>query len=268
MENDLRDAKWWKKLAAVMELQQPVHDAIQADRPLLSQCSTIWSTLTDHAEAWHKKYSKEVSDAFASGVVNCFKKRAETHYHAAMPAAYLLDPINFVEPAHHKGQLRPPFKNLSETERADVVATVARVTKSSQEAVEAELLELETSKWSEDMLRKARAGMKRTEVTKAGGHTAVGAASVVIRRAFWLDTAAEKYPILATAADRLLSVHVTTAAAERNWSAWGRVYQANRNQLGIDKAEKLVYVKANYADSDDEDEEEQHEVIALDFVDF
>ncbi|KAJ9516881.1 hypothetical protein QJQ45_027295 [Haematococcus lacustris] len=83
------------------------------------------------------------------------------------------------------------------------------------------------------------------------------------RRAFWSVTAAEQvlltppplivpaivdlqFPILAKAAVRLLSVHVSTAAAERNWSVWTSIYRnALRNSLSVEQAEKLVYVKAN-----------------------
>ncbi len=41
---------------------------------------------------------------------------------------------------------------------------------------------------------------------------------------------------MAKAARRLLAVHVTTAAAERNWSVWGRTYTNIRNALSIDRA--------------------------------
>ena len=39
---------------------------------------------------------------------------------------------------------------------------------------------------------------------------------------FWLSKAEKQFPLLAVAANKLLSAHATTAAAERNWSAWGR----------------------------------------------
>ncbi|KAJ9531250.1 hypothetical protein QJQ45_006692 [Haematococcus lacustris] len=55
-----------------------------------------------------------------------------------------------------------------------------------------------------------------------------------------------QFPILAKAAVRLLSVHVSAAAAERNWSVWTSIYRnALRNKLSVEQAEKLVYVKAN-----------------------
>ncbi|KAL6759835.1 hypothetical protein V8C86DRAFT_2565464 [Haematococcus lacustris] len=40
-------------------------------------------------------------------------------------------------------------------------------------------------------------------------------------------------------------MHVTTAAAERNWSSWGNTYNAGRSQLNVATAEKMVYIKAN-----------------------
>lgn len=47
---------------------------------------------------------------------------------------------------------------------------------------------------------------------------------------------------MAEAATRLLSCHATTAAAERNWSVWGRVYTATRNGLKVATAEKIIFI--------------------------
>jgi hypothetical protein len=73
-------------------------------------------------------------------------------------------------------------------------------------------------------------------------------------RNFWVSLAAKQFPMLSVAARQLLTLHVTTAAAERNWSAWGRLYTALRNQLGLEKAEKMVFIKANMPDADSDDE--------------
>jgi hypothetical protein len=48
---------------------------------------------------------------------------------------------------------------------------------------------------------------------------------------------------------KLLSMHATTAAAKKNWSAWGRNYTSLPNNLGKEMAEKLIYVEANMASS-------------------
>lgn len=49
----------------------------------------------------------------------------------------------------------------------------------------------------------------------------------------------------AKACDALLSMCVTACASERNCSKWGLTYVPNRNALGIDTAQKLIYVPQN-----------------------
>ena len=45
---------------------------------------------------------------------------------------------------------------------------------------------------------------------------------------------------------------------ERSNSAWGRKFVANRNRLGLDTAEKLIYIKANHMEEQTpEDKEDQ-----------
>jgi hypothetical protein len=39
---------------------------------------------------------------------------------------------------------------------------------------------------------------------------------------------------------RLLCLHATSAATERNWSLWGREYTSARNALGLERAKKLI----------------------------
>ncbi|KAJ9532156.1 hypothetical protein QJQ45_003952 [Haematococcus lacustris] len=67
--------------------------------------------------------------------------------------------------------------------------------------------------------------------------------------------AAPQFPILAKAAQRLLSAHASTAAAERNWSVWGHTYHnALRNNLSVEVAKREVYLKANVPTTDSDDE--------------
>ncbi|KAJ9533453.1 hypothetical protein QJQ45_026466 [Haematococcus lacustris] len=46
-------------------------------------------------------------------------------------------------------------------------------------------------------------------------------------------------------ASRLLGVHATSAASERNWSAWGRLFTSARTRLTLERAKMLIYIKAN-----------------------
>jgi hypothetical protein len=70
-------------------------------------------------------------------------------------------------------------------------------------------------------------------------------ASVEERRNFWATYMAKAYPLLTWAALKLLSMHVTTCSAERNWSQWGLVYTKVRNRLQLSRGEKIVFIRAN-----------------------
>jgi len=53
------------------------------------------------------------------------------------------------------------------------------------------------------------------------------------------------HPLLAAAAGRLLSAHVTSCATERNWSLFGNIFTKTKNRLALEKAKKLAYIRAN-----------------------
>ena len=54
---------------------------------------------------------------------------------------------------------------------------------------------------------------------------------------------------------RLLSAHSTSAATERNWSLWGRIFVAARSSLGLERAKKMIAIcaaeQAEHHESDD-----------------
>ena len=59
---------------------------------------------------------------------------------------------------------------------------------------------------------------------------------------------ADQFPLLAAAAAvQLLSMHATTAACERTWSAFGQLFTKTRNQLLVERGKKIVQIKANSA---------------------
>ncbi|DBB07197.1 TPA: hypothetical protein ACH3X1_011764 [Trebouxia sp. C0004] len=66
------------------------------------------------------------------------------------------------------------------------------------------------------------------------------------RRAVWLPRGqlGKDYSTLAGLVLRLLSLHATSCAPERNWSLWGQLYRKNRSRLGLLRAEKLVFVSS------------------------
>jgi hypothetical protein len=81
-------------------------------------------------------------------------------------------------------------------------------------------------------------------------------APVDSRLRYWARYLAGNYPLLASAARRLLLLHVTTCSCERNWSLWGTTYTKARNALAIERAEKLIYIKANGGQGNSKDDQE------------
>lgn len=53
------------------------------------------------------------------------------------------------------------------------------------------------------------------------------------------------YLAVAIVAATVLAMPVTSCAAERNWTIWGQVYIKNRSSLGLQRAQDLIFVKAN-----------------------
>ena len=49
---------------------------------------------------------------------------------------------------------------------------------------------------------------------------------------------------MASVARRVLSLHATSCAPERNWSLLGQLYRKNRSRLAIARAEKLVFISS------------------------
>ncbi|KAJ9520773.1 hypothetical protein QJQ45_007632 [Haematococcus lacustris] len=175
------------------------------------------------------------------GVVAAFKRRAEMHYDPVHAAAYVVEPAHFKAPRDGL-HARPPFTHVTTKQLQDTIDTVARLSKGSTAAVRKELAALKLGKWSDDMVRDLASIQEQTRTLEDGRTIA---ADISVRRGFWDFTARAEYPLFSEAATRLLSMHITTAAAERNWSVWGQYYDAGRSQLGINKAELMVYINAN-----------------------
>lgn len=245
---------------------QPVSDGIhqlEADNALLSQVLDVWYSLEKHFKAW-----VVANPALADGVLASYERRFKKHYHPAMAAARLLDPINFVR-SQGETQPRLDLDGLRPGQREEVVQLITRLNgknvrdADAKAAVEEELDQLDMGAWPDSMKRMGTKLMVRT--TQDDGSVTVQ--PTTHRVTLW-ERHSELYPMCAGAAVRLLSAHVTTAAAERNWSAWGRTYTNIRNRLGIKTAEKMVYIKANKKLPEGEGEEDgDGVVVALDFGD-
>ena len=61
----------------------------------------------------------------------------------------------------------------------------------------------------------------------------------------WWGLVAGRYPALSHVALKVFSIPATSAASERNWSAFGFIHSKLRNRLSNEQVEKIVYIYWN-----------------------
>jgi hypothetical protein len=171
-----------------------------------------------------------------------FKARIQKHYDKAWAAAFLVDPVNAVKGNRGWYLNFDELRDYQVTEAQECFTELAGGGADAKAAVAKELGKLQVEPLPESMARTLPTLTEHTQL--AGGK--VQLASAVARRAWW-DRAAHHFPHIAPAAVRLLSFHVTSCAAERNWSRWGHVCKKARNRLGLERAEMLVAIEAHGA---------------------
>jgi len=73
---------------------------------------------------------------------------------------------------------------------------------------------------------------------------------------FWRYWASKHcFRVLSRVAARLLCMHPTACACERNWSAWGQLYTKLRSKIAVERARKLRYIHSNGKESGKERED-------------
>ena len=107
------------------------------------------------------------------------------------------------------------------------------------EGVSRELTELDLGDWPAEMADAGEYLSKRDYNADPAQLQILIPSSPSLCRNLWPIKAERHFPKLAFAANKLLSAHTTTVAAERNWSAWGRIYDSLRVSLSLDKKHDL-----------------------------
>ncbi|GLC42279.1 hypothetical protein PLESTM_001312000 [Pleodorina starrii] len=173
----------------------------------------------------------------------------------AMQLAYLLDPVNFIK---DKGTAEwcLPWSQFTLEQRQRMRQLAAEVfagagigsTEGEKEKDKQDKMAVLFAEWGLILLMDVPEEcsdymptlVRRTEVT-VGEQTKVEIAGLPLRLKFWRLYMASTYPALAYVANRVLRLHATTCAAERDWSLWGR----DLSQKAQERAEKLTYVRQN-----------------------
>jgi hypothetical protein len=259
------DAEFWAQLSHATAFLQPFSDMIhqvEADRPALGRCYAGLMQLDKHVRATVEKWQDEPDLVASCPMVLCtWERRLDNTGDSGVQAllqpthivAYMLDPLYAVcestGPAGAAVCSDAQLPNVAEEQEAAARHLIRRLG-GIQAAHEFD--ELTLSGYSGALRGKVFACQRTASIAaQAAAQTCDGVgqkrkrqpehvASLQMRKGLWKKYASQQYPALAKVVVRLLCLHATSAATERNWSLWGRVYTSARNALGLERAKKLI----------------------------
>lgn len=207
----------------------------------------VWRALEQHVEEW----SETTPASNSESITSIFDQRKEKCFYDEFYAAYVVDPINFKHtPGPDGGRWTAP--KLSESEVSKALDVFYRLSECRTEQ-QKQQLKREFASCRLSIPTRLADFMPALTISKQGD--AMSVPSVQLRREFLREHAADTFPLLAKSADKLIGMHVTTCASERNWSVWGKVYTKDRNRLSLSLGEKIVYIRGNLSTNTGSDEE-------------
>jgi hypothetical protein len=263
VKESIDQVTFWSHLKNANEFLQPFSDMIhqiEADRPALGRCYQGLMTLDAHVrngvgqweaaalcdeqacsialQTWERRLG-EGAGVGRSGVQELLLP--------AYTLAFLLDPLYAQVSKDSEDVTLPQVPWSHENAAQELVTRVG-----GKDAL-SELQALQMEGWSEDMCGKVIVCAGKKEAT--GKSTTNHVTAVKMRKGFWKRFGRTKYPSLSEVALRVMGVHPTSAATERNWSLWGRVHTSARNALGLERAKKMITFcfndRAKAVDQDD-----------------
>ncbi|CAN1186099.1 hypothetical protein LINPERPRIM_LOCUS35953 [Linum perenne] len=233
---------FWSELEAVHSLVKLVKEMgreIEAERPLIGQCLSIWEELRAKVKEWGGKYN---IGEVVGPVSKLIEKRFEKSYHPAMAAAYVLDPLYLVKDT--SGKYLPPFKHLTSEQEKDVGRLVTRLV--SREEAHIALMEL--MKWRTEGLDPvyARAVQMKERDPVSGKMRLSNPQS---SRLVW-ETCLSEFKTLGKVAIRVIFLHATACSefkCDTHWPLlrWVGSGLERQDSVAIKKAQKMVFVAAN-----------------------
>ncbi|KAG1679162.1 hypothetical protein FOA52_000518 [Chlamydomonas sp. UWO 241] len=244
-----RPYKFWTEVPRLIELVQPISDAIhktEADCALLSQGPAIFQPLQNHVLAFVDKYKDDPSAPDYADLPAIFEARMLKHCPIAAYAAFALDPLYFNVDA--SGSWTPALCRLDDGDLEGVRVKTYYERFVEPEQIKTLHLELATLQL-EPLPKKIESlykvcSSRREEVDGKKIKIIITLASS--HRGLWTKNLANNgFPLLALCANCLLSMRATSAASERNWSVWGHIFTNYRTRLGLIKGEMLVFIRGN-----------------------
>ncbi|KAJ8764201.1 hypothetical protein K2173_005381 [Erythroxylum novogranatense] len=231
----IREVGFWNELEAVHSLVKLIKEMaqeIEADRPLVGQCLSLWEELKAKVKDWCSKFH------FAEAAVEkVIERRFKKNYHPAWAAAYILDPLYLLRDT--SGKYLPPFKCLTPEQEKDVDKLITRLV--SREEAHIALMEL--MKWRTEGLDPVYArAVQMKETDPITGKLRI--ANPQSSRLVW-ETYLTEFKSLGKVAVRLIFLHATSCGFKCNWSLLRWVCTHGHSRVGMEKAQKLIFIAAH-----------------------
>ncbi|CAN0891594.1 hypothetical protein LINGRAHAP2_LOCUS17083 [Linum grandiflorum] len=229
----IQSERFWNDLDAVYSLVKLVRGTaqdIEAERPLVGQCIPLWEEMKLKLKDWCARFN--VTDGQVEKIAeNRFKKS----YHPAWSAAFILDPVYLMKDA--SGKYLPPFKYLTHEQEKDVDRLITRLV--SREEAHVALMEL--MKWRSEGLDPLYA--QAVQVKHRDPLTGkMKLANPQSSRLVW-ETCLSEYKTLGKVAVRLIFLHATTCGLNWSCTKWFSVH--GHSKVGIEKAQKMIFIAAH-----------------------
>jgi hypothetical protein len=238
-----------EKSAAVLQLCEPVQKAmvaVEADKAYLPGMLPLIKSLEEHAREFSSSFPHLAQGFDKNGrpiwVEEVFKRRLRRFCCTSlMRAAYLLDPLNFVE---MNGEIHPPFDLLECQEINDALEGIERL--GGHQAIE-DLVKCRLTGFltADGAAQQALRECSMTLQSAANGGQTIHVPEVSMRRRAWSNLLAKDYPHLAQVAAQYLCMHASSCEAERDLSNWSRLYDKLRGRMNVARAEKMAFLAFN-----------------------
>ncbi|GFZ06953.1 hypothetical protein Acr_18g0011230 [Actinidia rufa] len=235
IEDMMRDPKFWNELEAVhslVKLIKGMAQEVERDRPLVGQCIPLWDEIRVKVKEWCSRF--HIAENPVDKVID---KRFQKNYHPAWAAAFILDPLYLIRDT--SGKYLPPFKCLTPEQEKDVDKLITRLV--SREEAHIALMEL--MKWRTEGLDPVYAqAVQLKQRDPVTGKMKI--ANPQSSRLVW-ETHLTQFKSLGKVAVRLIFLHATSCGFKCNWSFLRWVSAHGHSRVGLDRAQKLVFIAAH-----------------------
>eukprot|EP00389_Voromonas_pontica_P000205 GDKH01000305.1.p1 GENE.GDKH01000305.1~~GDKH01000305.1.p1 ORF type:complete len:365 (-),score=50.81 GDKH01000305.1:78-1172(-) len=250
---------WFTRLDHVIQVTRPVNDQIhilEGDNPRLSEAVSPFRFLEREFTRWVNHVLPEAHRASdGPKLLRLLVQKRDLVLHDATYLARLLDPLFWRELKDDFGGYRmsaishaklEAYSPDEYTKCKDVLQRI--VLPHQREAAQEELVKFTIADLSE-----YKTWVTQFRATELDPKTGLQKRKCTVehRRSFWAKVASTRFPVLAFACQKLLTVHITSASAERNWSKFSTLCSKFRSQLKKPTVEALVFLQQNYNADDD-----------------